>query len=84
MDKKGSVYIGRYCFRKDDECPLNITVLDFLYNFTAPDLEITWPCEARFYWLSLQPFVKFVRSLLGYGTPFIIIVGKSQSFQFIQ
>ncbi|XP_046835383.1 uncharacterized protein LOC124431470 [Vespa crabro] len=62
-------------FRSYDECPLNITVLDFLYNFTVPDLEITWPCEARFYWLSLQPFVKFVRFLLSYGTPFIIIVG---------
>ncbi|XP_043680904.1 uncharacterized protein LOC122635134 [Vespula pensylvanica] len=65
----------RYCFRSDDECPLHITVLDFLYNFTVPDLEITWPCEARFYWLSLQPFVKFVRFLLSYGTPLIIIIG---------
>ncbi|XP_014614251.1 PREDICTED: uncharacterized protein LOC106792368 [Polistes canadensis] len=64
-----------YSFRTDDECPLHLTVLDFLYNFTEPDLEITWPCEARFYWLSLQPFVKFVRFLLSYVTPFIIIVG---------
>ncbi|XP_015184274.1 PREDICTED: uncharacterized protein LOC107070515 isoform X2 [Polistes dominula] len=64
-----------YSFRTDKECSLNLTVLDFLYNFTEPDLEITWPCEARYYWLSLQPFVKFVRFLLSYVTPFIIIVG---------
>ncbi|XP_060822904.1 FMRFamide peptide receptor frpr-18-like [Bombus pascuorum] len=56
-------------------CPLPITTLDFLYNFSQSDLEIVWPCEIRFYWLSLQPFVKFVRFLLGYVTPFIIMLG---------
>lgn len=57
-------------------CPLPITTLDFLYNFPQSDLEIVWPCEIRFYWLSLQPFVKFVRFLLGYVTPFIIMLGE--------
>lgn len=57
-------------------CPLPLTSLDFIYNFSQPNLEIVWPCEVRFYWLSLQPFVKFVRFLLSYITPFIIILGK--------
>lgn len=35
-----------------------------------------WPCQVRSYWLSLQPFIKFVRFLLRYVTPFIIILGK--------
>ncbi|XP_050460700.1 uncharacterized protein LOC126856327 [Cataglyphis hispanica] len=56
-------------------CPLPITVLDFIPNSTQPDLEIKWPCEVRSYWLSLQPFVRFVRFLLRYITPFIIILG---------
>ncbi|CAK9830712.1 hypothetical protein ANTRET_LOCUS7834 [Anthophora retusa] len=56
-------------------CPLPLTTLDFIYNFTQPNLEVVWPCEVRIYWLSLQPFVKFVRFLLGYITPFIIILG---------
>ncbi|XP_011138180.1 uncharacterized protein LOC105182453 isoform X2 [Harpegnathos saltator] len=49
--------------------------MDFIHNFTQADLEATWPCEVRFYWLSLQPFVRFVRFLVGYVTPFIIILG---------
>lgn len=60
-------------------CPLPITVLDFIPNSTQPDLEIKWPCEVRSYWLSLQPFVRFVRFLLRYITPFIIILGKEYS-----
>ncbi|XP_076245216.1 uncharacterized protein LOC143185828 [Calliopsis andreniformis] len=56
-------------------CPLPLSTLDFIYNLTQPGLEIIWPCEARYYWLSLQPFVKFVRFLLGYITPLIIILG---------
>ncbi|KOX75147.1 hypothetical protein WN51_14294, partial [Melipona quadrifasciata] len=56
-------------------CPLPLTTLDFLYNFSQSDLEIVWPCEIRFYWLSLQPFVKFVRFLLSYVTLLIIILG---------
>ncbi|KAK2587229.1 hypothetical protein KPH14_002968 [Odynerus spinipes] len=64
-----------YSFGNHDECPLHITVLDFIYNFTVPDLEFTWPCEVRSYWLSLQTFVKFVRFLLSYVTPLIIVVG---------
>ncbi|XP_043263553.1 probable G-protein coupled receptor 139 [Colletes gigas] len=56
-------------------CPLPLTTLDFIYNLTQPNLEIIWPCEVRFYWQSLQPFVEFVRFLLGYITPFIIILG---------
>lgn len=63
-------------FRSATRCPLPVTVMDFIYNFTQTDLEITWPCEVRFYWLSLQPFVRFVRFLIGYVTPFIIILGK--------
>ncbi|XP_076178149.1 uncharacterized protein LOC143152193 [Ptiloglossa arizonensis] len=61
--------------RENVTCPLPLTTLDFIYNLTQPNLEIIWPCEVRFYWLSLQPFVKFVRFLLGYITPFIIILG---------
>ncbi|XP_017889325.1 uncharacterized protein LOC108630500 [Ceratina calcarata] len=56
-------------------CPLPLTTLDFIYDFTQPNLEFVWPCEVRLYWVSLQPFVKFVRFLLGYITPFIILVG---------
>nr|XP_033325277.1 uncharacterized protein LOC117219864 isoform X2 [Megalopta genalis] len=56
-------------------CSLSLTTLDFIYNFTKPDLENVWPCEVRFYWLSLQPFVNIVRFLLGYITPLIIILG---------
>ncbi|XP_078047721.1 uncharacterized protein LOC144475572 [Augochlora pura] len=56
-------------------CSLPLTTLDFIYNFTKPDLENVWPCEVRFYWLSLQPFVNIVRFLLGYITPLIIILG---------
>ncbi|CAL7946019.1 unnamed protein product [Xylocopa violacea] len=56
-------------------CPLPLTTLDFIYNFTQPNLEVIWPCEARFYWLTLQPFVKFVRFLLSYITLFIIVIG---------
>ncbi|XP_067205853.1 probable G-protein coupled receptor B0563.6 isoform X2 [Linepithema humile] len=56
------------------KCP-PITVLDFIHNSSQPGLEIKWPCEVRSYWLSLQPFVKFVRFLLRYVTPFIIILG---------
>ncbi|XP_054006295.1 probable G-protein coupled receptor 139 [Hylaeus anthracinus] len=56
-------------------CPLPLTTLDFIYNFTQPNLEIVWPCEVRAHWLTLQPFVKFVRFLLSYITPFIIILG---------
>lgn len=58
------------------KCPLPVTVLDFIHNSSQPDLEIKWPCEVRSYWLSLQPFVKFVRFLLRYVTPFIIALGK--------
>ncbi|CAL1673456.1 unnamed protein product [Lasius platythorax] len=64
-----------YTFSTVSTCPLSITVLDFIHNSTQPDLEIKWPCEARSYWLSLQPFVRFVRFLLRYVTPFIIILG---------
>jgi len=55
---------------------LSITVLDFIHDFSQPDLEAKWPCEVRSYWLSLKPFVRFVRFLLRYVTPFIIILGK--------
>ncbi|XP_020284986.1 probable G-protein coupled receptor 139 isoform X2 [Pseudomyrmex gracilis] len=56
------------------KCP-PVTVLDFIHNSTQPELENKWPCEVRSYWLSLQPFVKFVRFLLRYVTPFIIALG---------
>nr|XP_031841949.1 uncharacterized protein LOC116431107 isoform X2 [Nomia melanderi] len=61
--------------RENLPCPLPLTTLDFIHNFTKPNLENVWPCEVRFYWLSLQPFVNIVRFLLGYITPFIIILG---------
>ncbi|EZA57794.1 hypothetical protein DMN91_002787 [Ooceraea biroi] len=64
-----------YPTRAIPKCPLPITVLDFIYNFTEPNLEIKWPCEVRSYWLSLQPFVRSVRFLLRYVTPFIIVLG---------
>ncbi|XP_018050609.1 PREDICTED: uncharacterized protein LOC108688750 [Atta colombica] len=57
------------------KCSLPITVLDFIRNTSQPDLETKWPCEVRSYWLSLKPFVKSVRFLLRYVTPFIIILG---------
>ncbi|KAH0956601.1 hypothetical protein HN011_004679 [Eciton burchellii] len=56
-------------------CSLPLTVLNFINNFTEPDLEVKWPCEVRYYWLSLQPFVRSVRFLLRYVTPFIIVLG---------
>ncbi|XP_043279684.1 uncharacterized protein [Venturia canescens] len=62
-------------FRAQNDCTLPLEVLDFIYDFTQPDLEFIWPCQARSYWLYLQPFVKFVRVLLNYVTPFIIIIG---------
>ncbi|XP_076658832.1 uncharacterized protein LOC143362498 isoform X2 [Halictus rubicundus] len=61
--------------RRNVSCSLPLTTLDFIYNFTKPNLENVWPCEVRFYWLSLQPFVNIVRFLLGYITPLIIILG---------
>ncbi|XP_011693042.1 PREDICTED: uncharacterized protein LOC105453061 isoform X2 [Wasmannia auropunctata] len=61
--------------RAVSKCPLPITVLDFIRNSSQPDLEAKWPCEVRSYWLSLQPFVRSVRFLLRYVTPFIIILG---------
>ncbi|KAG7201342.1 hypothetical protein KM043_004112 [Ampulex compressa] len=64
-----------YATKTSDTCPLPLTVLDFIYNLTQPNLEIIWPCEVRFYWLSLQSFVRIVRFLLRYVTPFIIILG---------
>lgn len=57
-------------------CSLPLTVLDFLRNFTEPELENVWPCEVRLYWLSLQPFVKTVRFLIGYVTPLVILLGN--------
>ncbi|KAL6258007.1 hypothetical protein P5V15_011602 [Pogonomyrmex californicus] len=61
--------------RTVSKCPLPITVLDFIRNSSQPDLETKWPCEVRSYWLSLQPFVRSVRFLLRYVTPFVIILG---------
>ncbi|XP_025075171.1 uncharacterized protein LOC105431310 isoform X4 [Pogonomyrmex barbatus] len=60
--------------RTVSKCPLPVTVLDFIRNSSQPDLEIKWPCEVRSYWLSLQPFVRSVRFLLRYVTPFVIII----------
>lgn len=65
--------------RVHTECPIPLEVLDFIYDFTQPDLELVWPCHARSYWLGLQPFVRFVRVLLNYVTPFIIIIGEDLS-----
>jgi len=79
------VRIGLLIFRIIPEmttlnCSLPLTVLNFINNFTEPDLEVKWPCEVRYYWLSLQPFVRSVRFLLRYVTPFIIVLGKKSSF----
>ena len=63
-------------FRATNECNIPLEVLDFIKDFSQPDLEVIWPCQARSYWLTLQPFVKFVRILLNYVTPFIIVIGK--------
>lgn len=69
-------HILNFFIRENLTCPLPLSTLDFIYNLTQPNLETIWPCEVRYYWLSLQPFVKFVRFLLGYITPLIIILGK--------
>ncbi|KAL0120851.1 hypothetical protein PUN28_008498 [Cardiocondyla obscurior] len=61
--------------RAASKCPLPITVLDFIRDSSQPDLEAKWPCEVRSYWISLRPFVRSVRFLLRYVTPFIIILG---------
>ncbi|XP_034933987.1 uncharacterized protein [Chelonus insularis] len=58
-----------------DDCPIPIQVLDFIHDFNKPDLELIWPCQVRSYWINIQPFVQFVRILLAYVTPFIIILG---------
>ncbi|XP_071572285.1 uncharacterized protein [Temnothorax nylanderi] len=69
-------YNASLSFRAVSRCPLPITVLDFIRNSSQPDLEAKWPCEVRSYWLSLRPFVRSVRFLLRYVTPFIITLGK--------
>ncbi|XP_012277139.1 uncharacterized protein LOC105697955 isoform X2 [Orussus abietinus] len=61
--------------REPEKCSVHLTDLDFIRNFTQPDLEMVWPCEVRFYWLKLQPFVSVVRFLLLYVTLLIIVIG---------
>ncbi|XP_015124092.1 uncharacterized protein LOC107046097 [Diachasma alloeum] len=61
--------------RNETTCPIPLEVLDFLHDFTRPDLDTIWPCQVRIYWLNLQPLVQVVRALLTYVTPFIIVLG---------